>query len=65
LSVTGIAGPTGDENKPIGLVYVCAASDTAQKVVELKLARGYENERELIRYLASSNALHLVLKLLQ
>ena len=46
----------------MGLVYVAVDSELYGEVLELKLARGYHNDRELIRYVAASHALNLVIK---
>ncbi|MCL2056347.1 MAG: competence/damage-inducible protein A [Oscillospiraceae bacterium] len=63
LSVTGIAGPGGGmPEKPVGLVYIAVSSSNGDTAKELRLSRGYGGEREHIRWLASSNALHLALR---
>lgn len=63
VSTTGVAGPDGgSERKPVGLVYVGVSSRWFSEVVELHLARGYEEEREMIRYLASSHAIARVIE---
>lgn len=61
LSTTGVAGPGHSEAKPVGLVYVGVSSEWHSEVLELQLSRGYQNERDLIRYLAASYALSAAL----
>lgn len=58
LSITGVAGP-GDlyNSKAEGLVFIAIETSTSSEVIELNLSRGYENQREMIRFLASSHAL--------
>lgn len=63
VSLTGIAGPDGGSaEKPVGLVYVGISSPWHSEVKELHLGRSYDEERELVRLLASSHALSLVMK---
>lgn len=64
ISTTGIAGPSGgSDKKPVGLVYVAVDGENYREVKEFHLSRNRNNEREYIRYLASSNALYMALRL--
>ncbi len=57
LAVTGIAGPTGGtEEKPVGLVFHALADGKKTEVIERK----FPGDREMIRRLASQQALDMV-----
>lgn len=58
LSVTGNAGPSESEGKPVGLVYIGVASSRGVRHLELNLDRGRPDDREMIRILSSSHALY-------
>ena len=62
ISVTGNAGPTADEGKEVGLVYIGVDSPKLTRVFTLNVNRRDQDARETIRYLASSHALSLILK---
>lgn len=62
ISVTGNAGPTADEGKEVGLVYIGVDSPKLTHVFTLHVNRRDQDARETIRYLASSHALSLILK---
>ena len=55
VSVTGLAGPTPDEGKPVGLVFVGVS--TEKKTYTKKYFFPYENDRAHVRLLASSACL--------
>ncbi len=65
IASTGIAGPGGGTpEKPVGLVYVAAASRSGRiDVRELRIGNGLAT-REYVRYVASSNALDLARRVL-
>ncbi len=58
IGITGNAGPTASENKPIGLVYVAIADKTKYLVKKLQLSAMFD--REKIRDYATLTALDLV-----
>ena len=63
VSTTGIAGPNGGTpEKPVGLVYVGISTQNHSFAKELHLSKGFEDERESIRFAASSYALYYALK---
>lgn len=66
IGITGIAGPTGGTaEKPVGLVFVAICSkNNSPTVRKLMLGRG-ENDREYVRFVATSNALDMVIKQLR
>ncbi len=61
VAITGIAGPGGGSTeKPVGLVYIGVNSPWHSEVKELHLGRGYDRDRERIRWVAASHALDLL-----
>ena len=60
VGITGNAGPTASENKPVGLVFVAIADNTKYYVKKLTLPSTYD--REKIRSYATLTALDLVRK---
>jgi nicotinamide-nucleotide amidase len=57
VAVTGVAGPGGGTSeKPVGLVYLCAAGPSGERPVEL----GLPGDRATVRARATVAALHLV-----
>ena len=58
VSVTGLAGPLGDEGKPVGLVYIGVSSDNYNAVLE----NHFDGDRDSVRKQATDTALELVLK---
>jgi nicotinamide-nucleotide amidase len=63
VAVTGIAGPSGGtDEKPVGLVFVAAVSESGEEVRELNLARRRADDREMIRFSSSSNVLDMAIR---
>lgn len=62
LCTTGIAGPTGDENKPVGLVYVSCAYKDKVTVEEFRFDSGYS--RKNMKFLFTEAAIKLCLNLI-
>ncbi|MFV0496926.1 MAG: competence/damage-inducible protein A [Candidatus Fimivivens sp.] len=66
VSTTGVAGPAGGTDRtPVGRVYVAVVSDNGETVRELDLARGRNDDRENIRYMASTHAFEMALRAAQ
>ena len=63
LCTTGIAGPTGDENKPIGLIYIACGYKDKIEVKEFKLNPLYN--RKNMKFLFTEEALKIVLEKLK
>jgi len=62
LAVTGIAGPGGGTpEKPVGLVYICLASDESVVCEEFR----FKGKREEIKFQTSEAALEMVKKYFQ
>jgi len=62
LAVTGIAGPEGGTpEKPVGMVYICLASDESVVCEEF----GFKGKREDIKLQASEAALEMIKKHVQ
>lgn len=62
ISVTGVAGPSPSEGKPVGLVYIgFAQKDVATRVITLQLS----GNRESIKHRAAKSALYHLWKQLK
>jgi PncC family amidohydrolase len=61
VAITGIAGPSGaTDEKPVGLVYLCAVTEDAV----LSSGKKFEGDRAAIRKQAMDEALALLLKII-
>ncbi|MCR5635636.1 MAG: competence/damage-inducible protein A [Clostridiales bacterium] len=61
LSVTGLAGPQGDERKPVGLVYIGISSKRGTFSKEFNFCRGRIRTRDDIRILSANAAFALAI----
>jgi nicotinamide-nucleotide amidase len=61
LSITGVAGPDPDGDKPVGLVYIAVADDRGCEVKE----RHFAGDRDRVRALAAQTALDLLRRRLE
>jgi len=61
LATTGLAGPTGDEGKPVGLVYIAVGSKDYITVFE----RRFSGNRNQVRHSAANVALFYLVRFLQ
>lgn len=58
ISVTGLAGPHGDEGKPVGLVYIGVSSDNFSKVLE----NHFSGDRDEVREKSVDTAIALAIE---
>ncbi len=65
IGITGSAGPqAAREDKPVGLIYVAISHEGDTKVRKLMTGKK-EDSREYNRYVAASNALHMIIQYLK
>lgn len=62
IGITGVAGPEPSENKPVGTVYIALADD---KRVWVKEIMAGHDDREHVRYIATSHALDMTRRYLE
>ncbi len=64
VGITGVAGPDTSEGKPVGTVYI-ALADEKRTWVKKIVAGHSSQDREYVRYIATSHALDLVRRYLE
>ncbi|MCI8554585.1 MAG: CinA family nicotinamide mononucleotide deamidase-related protein, partial [Clostridiales bacterium] len=64
VGITGVAGPDASEGKPVGTVYIALADDKRTWVKKITAGHG-PDDRETVRYIATSHALDLVRRYLE
>lgn len=60
ICTTGVAGPTGSEAKPVGLMYMACGFNGKIKVRKIKLSPNYN--RKNMKFMFSEEALKFVLE---
>lgn len=63
ICTTGVAGPTGSERKPVGLMYAACGFDGKITVKEFNLNKNYS--RKNMKFMFSEEALKFVLETIQ
>lgn len=64
VGITGVAGPEASEGKPVGTVYIALADEKRTWVKKITAGHG-PDDREAVRYIATSHALDLVRRYLE
>jgi len=63
MATTGIAGPSGSENKPVGLLYVAVKNKYSTRVKKFELNPKYS--RKTMKFMFSQMALEFLLEFLK
>ncbi len=63
VATTGVAGPSGSENKPVGLLYIAIKNKDSTKVQKIELNPNYS--RKTLKYMFSQKALEFLLEFLK
>lgn len=62
LAITGIAGPTSAEGKPVGIAYIAIKNKYSLQISEIKINPHFN--RRTIKFLFADEALNLLMKFL-